>query len=108
MADLGTGSGVLALAAKRFGAGSILALDVDPIAISTAKENARMNRIAGIRFELADVNQWRPATAISLVTANLYSELLITVLPKLRRVPWLIISGVMRKQEGEVVEALKR
>ena len=41
MFDAGTGSGVLALAARRFGASKVLAVDNDPLAISTAKENAR-------------------------------------------------------------------
>src|SRR3954468_13372392 len=107
-ADLGTGSGVLALAAKRFGAASVAAIDLDPMAISTAKENARLNKVIRIRFELGDVTKWRPATGIDLITANLFSELLIAVLPKIRRVPWLILSGVMRDQEREVLRALKR
>src|SRR4051812_27623287 len=108
IADLGTGSGVLALAAKRFGAASVLALDLDPLAVSTAKENARLNGVADIRFELADVTKWRRRTGITLVTANLFSELLIAVLPKIRRVPWLIVSGVMRNQERDLMKALKQ
>ena len=40
LADLGTGSGILALAAKRFGAGRLVGIDIDPKAISIAKANA--------------------------------------------------------------------
>ncbi|MFL6514100.1 MAG: 50S ribosomal protein L11 methyltransferase [Chthoniobacterales bacterium] len=107
-ADLGTGSGVLALAAKRFGAASVVAIDLDPMAISTAKENARLNRVNDVRLELGDVTKWKPRGRIDLVTANLFSELLIAVLPKIRRVPWLILSGVMRDQERELITALAK
>jgi ribosomal protein L11 methyltransferase len=108
MADLGTGSGIFALAAKRFGARAVIGIDTDPIAISTAKSNARLNRINGIKFVVADVLKWRPRGGIKLVTANLFSELLIAVLPKLRRIPWLILSGVVRDQERNIVRALKQ
>ena len=108
MADLGTGSGILALAAKALGAGSVSAIDNDPVAISTAKANARLNRIGGIDFEEADVRRWRLPAETDVVTANLFSELLVTVIPKLRRVPRLIVSGIMRDHEHEVILALKR
>src|SRR6266487_7052188 len=52
--DLGTGSGILALAAARFGAKCVIAIDHDPIAIATAKENARRNKIDNIDFRVAD------------------------------------------------------
>src|ERR1700726_3264794 len=42
MVDLGTGSGILALAASRFGAKQVIGIDLDPIAISTAKANAHL------------------------------------------------------------------
>src|SRR5437660_2812072 len=45
MIDLGTGSGILALAARCFGARRVLGIDNDPTAISTAKTNARLNKI---------------------------------------------------------------
>jgi ribosomal protein L11 methyltransferase len=109
MIDLGTGSGILALAAKTFGARHVVGIDIDPVAISTAKGNAELNGIAGVHFKVADVLKWRPpAAGPKIVTANLFSELLIAILPRLRRVPWLILSGAMREQEHEVVEALNR
>jgi len=110
--DLGTGSGIFALAARRFGIEHVLAIDNDPQAITTARENARINRIKRIEFEIADARQWRPGRrAVDILVANLFSELLIEILPKLRRclVPngWLILSGVMRRQERDMMRALK-
>lgn len=106
--DLGTGSGLIALAAKCFGARRVVGIDVDPTAISTAKANARLNKIDNVDFQLADLRQWRPAGRIDIITANLFSGLLMQILPKLKRANWLILSGVLRAQENEFVRALRR
>jgi ribosomal protein L11 methyltransferase len=106
--DLGTGSGILALAAKCFGARRVVGIDVDPTAISTAKATANLNEIDDIDFQLGDVRRWKPAGAIEIVTANLSSELLIEILSKLKRSNWLMLSGVLRAQEKEFVRALRR
>jgi len=106
--DLGTGSGILALAARRLGAKRVVGLDIDPSAISTAKKNARLNRIDHAEFRLGNVRRWKIPPQTDVVAANLFVELLIEILPKLRGVPWLILSGVMRDQESELTCALKR
>ena len=106
--DLGTGSGILALAASRFGASRVVAIDMDPTAISTAKANARLNRIDDVDFRLADLRRWNPPDRIDVITANLFSELLMPLLPKLKRATWLILSGILRAQEKEFVRALGR
>jgi ribosomal protein L11 methyltransferase len=108
MVDLGTGSGIFAIAARRFGAGNVTALDKDPLAISTAKANARLNNESKIQFLVTDVRHWRPPAGVDVLTANLFSELLIQVVPKVRRIPRLILSGIMRNQERDVSRALRR
>ncbi len=109
--DIGTGSGILALAAKRFGAGRVLAIDMDSLAISAARANAHLNEIGGIEFRLADVRKWRPQGQFDIIVANLFSELLLDILPrlrtKLRRGGCLILSGVLRSQECELIRALR-
>jgi ribosomal protein L11 methylase PrmA len=107
-ADLGTGSGILALAAKRFGAGHAIAIDNDPKAISIAKANARLNKIDSVDFRLGDLRKWKPTSARDIVVANLYSELLVEILPKLRRSNWLILSGVLRPQEAKLLRPLEQ
>jgi ribosomal protein L11 methyltransferase len=106
--DLGTGSGILALAAKRFGAGLVIGVDNDPAAISMAKSNARLNKIRGATFQLGDVHRWNPAQKTDVITANLYSDLLIEILPKLCGGGWLVFSGILRSQKHEFVGALQR
>jgi ribosomal protein L11 methyltransferase len=108
LVDLGTGSGILALAAKCFGAGRVIGVDNDPTAISMAKSNARLNKIRGPTFQLGDVRKWNSALEADVITANLYSDLLIEMLPKLGGSGWLILSGVLRSQKHEFVRALKR
>jgi ribosomal protein L11 methyltransferase len=107
LADLGTGSGILALAAKRFGAGRVLGIDIDPKAISIAKANAALNKIDNVDFRLADLRKWKPTRTSDVVAANLYSELLIDILPKLKRCNWLILSGVLRRQEDKLLRVLR-
>ena len=106
LTDLGTGSGILLLAAKRFGAGRVVGIDIDPTAISMAESNARLNKIRGATFQLADVRKWKPAQKTHVIMANLYCFLLIEILPKLKRSDWLILSGVLRSQETEFLRAL--
>lgn len=108
LADLGTGSGILALAAKRFGADRVIGVDIDAKAISVAKTNARLNKIDKINFHLNDVRKWKPGRRWDVTAANLYSELLIELLPKLKWTKWLILSGVLRSQEGKLLCVLRR
>jgi ribosomal protein L11 methyltransferase len=106
--DLGTGSGILALAAKHLGAAHVLGIDNDPVAISTAKRNARLNKIDNVKSRGGDVKRWKSRRKIDIVTANLFSELLIEILPKLKVARWLILSGILHDQERDVIRALKR
>jgi ribosomal protein L11 methyltransferase len=108
LVDLGTGSGILALAAKCFGAGRVIGIDNDPAAISVAKSNARLNRIRGATFQLGDLHGWNSARETDVIAANLYSDLLIEILPKLHGGGWLILSGILRSQQDELVRALQR
>ena len=104
--DLGTGGGILALAARRLGAGRVTGIDNDPTAISTAKSNAQLNKIRGAIFQLADVHKWNPARDTDVITANLYSDLLVEILPKLRVAGWLILSGILCSQQTDLTRAL--
>jgi len=61
---------------------------------------------------LQDVTRWRPERKLDLIVANLFSELLIGVLPTVRRslkpAGCFIFSGVMRREERKVVEAIRQ
>lgn len=108
--DLGTGSGILAIAARIFGAASVDGCDYDPHAVRTAKENIRLNGIKKVRMARLDVTQWKPERTWDVVIANLFSGLLTQVArPVSQSVApggHLILSGILREQEAEVMEAM--
>jgi ribosomal protein L11 methyltransferase len=110
--DAGTGTGVLALAARRLGASEVLGLDNDPRAVAHAQRNARLNRISRARFIAADLLRWKPSARYEVVTATLFSELLIAGLPTFRQAlrakGYLIASGILHGQAEAVARALRR
>jgi ribosomal protein L11 methyltransferase len=110
--DVGTGTGILALAAAKLGAERIDAIDADAIAVRTAKKNARLNRLSGkVRIWRQDVLKFEPESDYDIVAANLYSVLLRQAIPRLvkaaRKGGFLIFSGILRDQEAEVKEWLR-
>src|SRR5260370_38357430 len=117
--DLGTGSGILALAARLLGAQRVIGIDNDPVAISTAKANALANKIQGVQFLVSDVRRWKSPPKslfrrsgyggrVDILTADLFSEFVLVCLPKLKTSRRLILSGILRNQERDVTRALNR
>jgi ribosomal protein L11 methyltransferase len=107
--DVGTGSGVLALVAWALGARAVVAVDDDPDAIESARENLVLNGVAdGIYLKAADFRT-RPAQPADVVTANLTGGLLVRGARLLAEAVApggaLIISGVLRDEEPEVLAA---
>jgi ribosomal protein L11 methyltransferase len=109
--DAGTGTGILAIAGRFLGGAHIVALDNDPVACLVAKRNARANGIRDIEFRTSDVLNLKLSKKFDVITANLFSELLINALPalfrSLKRGGFVILSGILRSQESAVVSALR-
>jgi ribosomal protein L11 methyltransferase len=108
--DVGTGSGVLAIAAERLGAARALGIDHDADAVQSAQENLGFNPAAGrVTFSLDDL---RTATLplADVVTANLTGALLVesadSLLRAVRGGGTLIVSGLLAHEREEVVRAL--
>ncbi len=111
MLDLGSGSGILAIAARMLGARRAEAGDFDSHAVRTAKENVKLNAVNAVTVKKLDVRTWQPKRAWPVVAANLFSGLLVEVAPKLAAAlapgGRLVFSGVLRVQEAEVVAAFR-
>jgi len=111
--DLGTGSGVLALAARRFGATHIVATDFDPAAVRTARQNEALNFPAPkIRWRHADVKRLAEKKPYDLVLGNLFSGILIEAARQVTNAVaptgQLWLSGILREQKSEVVKAYQK
>jgi ribosomal protein L11 methyltransferase len=112
VADVGTGSGILAIAAARLGARRVLALERDRHACAAARENVTLNGVAD-RVEVREA-EVRPGTFSSAgsfdgVMANLPTAILLPLLPGLAKAltprGWLIISGILRSERREALRA---
>ena len=106
--DIGTGSGILAIAAARLGYQPVKAFDFDPDAVRTARANARANDVSTIEFFRADVGRLPRSAAetFSVVCANLISTLLVEYRDRiLRRVApdgLLVLAGILKSEFQEV------
>jgi len=108
--DVGTGSGVLAIAADRLGAARALGIDHDADAVQAARENLGFNRAAGdVTFAVDDLRTAALPRA-DVVTANLTGALLVqTAVQLLGAVEsggTLIVSGLLSSEREEVARAL--
>ena len=103
--DVGTGSGILAVAAAKLGATSVTATDIDPLAVDAARDTARRNRVA-IDVQRDSIP---PESRFDLVVANLTADLLQYLAQDLagalRPEGQLIASGLIASRQAEVVAA---
>jgi ribosomal protein L11 methyltransferase len=105
--DVGTGSGVLAIAARKLGAGRVVGNDVDPTAVRIARENAASNGTP--ELELTEKPVERIGGSFDLVVANIFANILVQLAPRLvaRTAPGgtLLLTGILATQAAEVEQA---
>ena len=103
--DYGCGSGILAIAAAKLGAGRVVGVDIDPLALVTSRYNAEQNRVAAT-FVGADGLRPQPS---DVVMANILSNPLKILAPLLAEltVPrgQVVLSGILAPQAGAVADA---
>ncbi len=112
--DLGTGSGILTIAAVKLGAAQVVALDIDSIAVRAARQNMRS---LGIQSQVTLAQGTLPhpqagAGTYDLVLANISArairERAAYILPVLKPEGALIASGIISEQQPETEEALRK
>ena len=108
VADVGTGSGVLAIAASRLGASRVVGIDDDPDALLAAADNVALNHGAEVALMRGDLRAISLGT-FDVVTANLTGGLLIDAADRICDLATaggrLILSGFLRQEEADVMAA---
>lgn len=111
LVDVGTGSGILAIAAKLLGASEVLATDISDESMSAAKQNASLNKIRDISFQrkslLTGIDQ-----KFDIIVANILAEILLDLIPQLpahlNANGKVIFSGIDYLQLGKIKRALSK
>ena len=111
MLDIGTGSGILAIAALKLGAKEAEGVDIDPMCVRTAGENARRNGVAERLTVLVGDLSDKASGVYDIITANIVAAAILSLAPA---VPALmapgakfIASGIIDERRDEVLDGLK-
>lgn len=109
--DIGTGSGILAIAALKLGAAVAEGVDIDPVAVRTAGENAALNGVADKLTVLVGDLSDKASGKYDIITANIVANAIMSLAPA---VPGLmaddavfIASGIIDSRKDEVIAALE-
>ena len=109
VADVGTGSGILAVAAALLGAARVSAVDVDPLAVRIARENVDLNAVHGV-VDVAEADAPPPGT-FDIVVANILADVILgmadALLSALPPGGLLIASGIIDSRAGDVRRGLQ-
>ena len=110
--DIGTGSGILAIAALKLGAASAEGVDIDPVAVRTAGENAALNGVQDKLTVLVGDLSDKASGTYDIITANIVANAILSLAPA---VPGLmaegatfIASGIIDSRKDEVIAGLKK
>ncbi|RMG67204.1 MAG: 50S ribosomal protein L11 methyltransferase [Nitrospirae bacterium] len=108
--DVGTGTGILAIAARKLGFTEVVGVDIDPEAVTIAVENARINGVEEVRFFCKPVREVEGS--FDLIAANLTAQtikdLMDDMLRHLKGDGFLILSGILSEQKEEIEELLRQ
>ena len=106
--DVGTGSGILMIAAEKLGASEIYGTDIDPLAVASAKENLALNRVEKAKVYLGDLISVVEDKKFDIVVANILADVLMILLQDISKVVKkggkIIFSGII----DDKCEILKR
>jgi ribosomal protein L11 methyltransferase len=109
--DVGTGSGILAVASRLLGATKIFGCDIDPVAVQVARANIDRNTGQPVHMFCGSLDAVYPAS-IHLLLGNLTADLIMDLFPEFNRVlrkgGIAILSGILRDQDEDVRELVDR
>jgi len=102
--DYGCGSGILAIAALKFGASRAVGVDIDPNAVAAAGANARCNAVAGEFLESGSLPMFTADLVVANILANPLKVLAPILTDRCRRGGHIALSGILAEQAGEVAK----
>jgi len=106
--DVGTGSGILAIAAARLGAAPVVGIDIDPVAVRVAKENAQRNGVT-IDVRAGTLDQVE-TDECDLIIANIIASIIIDILPdvasRMKMGGKFLASGIIAEKKQAVADAM--
>jgi ribosomal protein L11 methyltransferase len=109
--DVGTGTGILGIAAARLGAENVVCLDIDDKAVAIAVENATLNRMAE-KMQIHNLHLASLRLKFDLILANLTAKTLLELAVLLESLlapgGYLVISGIIEQQSREIEECFSR
>ena len=110
VADIGMGSGILAILAKKLGAGNVYGCDIDETVIDVAVENAEVNGTNDIRFELNTTD--KITEKYDFVCANILHHVLAEIMGDLKNImkpsAKMVLSGILDEKKSVVLEAIEK
>jgi ribosomal protein L11 methyltransferase len=108
--DVGTGTGILAIAAAKLGFREVVGVDTDPLAVDAATRNAVLNDLTNVTVREGEITAIEDAA--DMIAANLMSEILIRIAPEIARrlnpSGVAILSGMLTGQEDDVIIAMEK
>ena len=108
MLDIGTGTGILSIVARKLGVNHVVAIDRDPDSIEAAKGNLILNQCDHVDLLTFDLSVFSPETTFDLVVSNILLETHIQNVKAYRRFlkphGQIILSGILSSQEGALKE----
>jgi ribosomal protein L11 methyltransferase len=110
--DVGTGSGILMIAAAKLGAGRLCGVDKDAVAIEVAGQNLKLNQIPSRRFRLTTGNLVAEISdSYTFIAANIFSHVILELLEDISRVLMVggifVCSGIIAENKNSVLSAME-
>lgn len=110
--DVGTGSGVLAIAASLLGANEVIAVDIDDVAVKVAQDNVEANKLQNkvqvLQGNLLDLLNEKA----DIIVANIIADIIIAIVPDvmelLKEQGYFIASGIIKERKDDVLDAFQK
>lgn len=108
--DIGTGSGILSIAASKLGASEVLGVDIDPMSVYIANENKKLNEVTDAEFIVGDLLS-KVKEKYDIVVSNILAEVIVTMTGDLHKFMnkdgIFISSGILKVKSAMVIDSLE-